>query len=182
MRVVAATNRDLAGAVAAGQFREDLYYRLKVVTIRLPPLRERREDIPLLVDHLVHRAAAQCGKPVGAVSDAALAVLRSYDWPGNVRELAHVLERSVALAQDAVIGVDDLPVGAARRAADERAGRPGRRLADPGGAEEALHPARARERSGGNISRAAAVLGLERRSLYRMLQRYGIAPRGGTEG
>ena len=113
MRVVAATNRDLAAAVAAGRFREDLYYRLNVVPLRLPPLRERRDDIPLLVDHLVQRAAAQCGKPVAGVSAAALAALRAHDWPGNVRELAHVLERSVALARGSVLDVDDLPADAA---------------------------------------------------------------------
>jgi DNA-binding NtrC family response regulator len=180
VRVVAATNRNLAAAVSAGQFREDLFYRLKVVSIRLPPLRERREDIPLLVDHLVRRAAVQCGKPAGAVSDAALAALRAYDWPGNVRELSHVLERSVALAQDAVIGVDDLP--SELRGAQAPGG-----ASDLAGDAPTLEELKKRyirhvvERSGGNISRAAAILGLERRSLYRMLQRYGIAPRGGTE-
>jgi transcriptional regulator with PAS, ATPase and Fis domain len=157
VRVVAATNRDLADAVRSGIFREDLFYRLNVVTIRLPPLRERREDIPLLIDHLVHRAAVHCGKPVDAVSDAALAVLRAYDWPGNVRELAHTLERSVVLAQDTVITVDDL-------------------VADAPTLEELKkrYIRRVLEKAGGNISRAATVLGLERRSLYRMLQRYGI--------
>ena len=174
VRVVAATNRDLAGAAASGEFREDLYYRLKVVTISLPPLRERREDISLLVDHLVRRAATQCGKPVSALSDAALAVLHDYDWPGNVRELAHVLERSVALAQDAVISVDDLP-------AELRGGPPPAVPTDLVGDRPTLEELKQRyirhvfEESGGNVSRAAAVLGLERRSLYRMLRRYGIA-------
>ena len=176
VRVVAATNRNLATAVSKGQFREDLYYRLNVVTIRLPPLRERRDDIPLLVDHLVQRAATQCGKTVTAVSDAVLAVLRAYDWPGNVRELSHVLERSVALAQDSAIGVDDLPA--------ELRGAPSAVLpADLIGDSPTLEELKQRyirhvlERSGGNVSRAAVILGLERRSLYRMLQRYGIAPR-----
>jgi DNA-binding NtrC family response regulator len=179
VRVVAATNRNLEAAVAAGQFREDLYYRLKVVTVRLPPLRERRDDIPLLVDHLVRRAAAQCGKPVSDVSDAALAVLRGYDWPGNVRELSHVLERSVALAQDTVIRLEDLPA--------ELRGTPAASApADLVGDSPTLEELKKRyirhvlERSGGNISRAAAILGLERRSLYRMLQRYGIAARPST--
>jgi DNA-binding NtrC family response regulator len=173
VRVVAATNRDLADAVRSGIFREDLFYRLNVVTIRLPPLRERREDIPLLIDHLVHRAAVHCGKPVDAVSDAALAVLRAYDWPGNVRELAHTLERSVVLAQDTVITVDDLPV-------ELRGGMPATEsddlVADAPTLEELKkrYIRRVLEKAGGNISRAATVLGLERRSLYRMLQRYGI--------
>jgi DNA-binding NtrC family response regulator len=178
VRVVAATNRDLAGAVNDGQFREDLYYRLKVVTIQLPPLRERREDIPLLVDHLVRRAGVQCGRPVSAVSDAALAALRIYDWPGNVRELSHVLERSVALAHDAVIGIDDLPPELRGAPATST---PGDLIGDSPTLEELKkrYIRRVLERSGGNISRAAAILGLERRSLYRMLQRYRIAPRGG---
>jgi DNA-binding NtrC family response regulator len=177
VRVVAATNRDLAAAVSGGEFREDLYYRLKVVTIHLPALRERRDDIPLLVDHLVQRAAAQYGKPVAAVSDPALAVLCAYDWPGNVRELAHVLERSVALAQDTVISVEDLP-------ADLRGGptaaAPPDLIADAPTLEElkVRYIRHVLQRNGGNVSRAAAVLGLERRSLYRMLHRYGIAPRG----
>jgi transcriptional regulator with PAS, ATPase and Fis domain len=141
VRVVAATNRDLTSAVSNGQFREDLYYRLKVVTILLPPLRERRDDIPLLVDHLVRRAAVLCGKPVSAVSDAALAALRAYDWPGNVRELSHILERSVALAQDAVIGVDDLP---SELRGAPLASTPGDLIGDSPTleAEEALHPPR----------------------------------------
>jgi DNA-binding NtrC family response regulator len=180
VRVLAATNRDLAAAVAAGRFREDLYYRLKVVTIVLPALRERRDDIPLLVDHLVQRAARQCRKPVTGVSEAALAALKAYDWPGNVREMAHLLERSVALAQHEVIGLDDLPqeihMPLPVDAHDLLAGRPT--------LEELkqLYIQRVLDESGGNISRAATVLGVDRRSLYRMLQRYGISHRGLADG
>ena len=175
VRIVAATNRDLAAAVAAGRFREDLYYRLNVVTIRLPPLRERRDDIPLLVDHLVHRAAAQCGKAVAGVSAAALAALRAHDWPGNVRELAHVLERSVALARGSVLDVDDLPTDLQ----GESSPQPVDLLADLPTLEQLKHRyiQHIVELHGGNVSRAAAVLGIERRSLYRMLRRYGIAHR-----
>ncbi len=175
VRVVAATNRDLAAAVASGRFREDLYYRLNVVTLRLPPLRERRDDIPLLIDHLVHRAALQCGKPVAGVSAAALDALRAYDWPGNVRELAHVLERSVALARGSVLDVDDLP---ANLRGDTTPG-PTDLLADLPTLEQLKHRyiQHVVELHGGNVSRAAAVLGIERRSLYRMLRRYGIAHR-----
>jgi DNA-binding NtrC family response regulator len=180
VRVLAATNCDLAAAVASGRFREDLYYRLKVVTIVLPPLRERREDIPLLVDHLVQRAARQCGKPVSGVSEAALAVLQAYNWPGNVREMAHVLERGVALAQHEVIGVDDLPP-------EIRSPLPSATpdlLASRPTLEELkqLYIQRVLEESDGNVSRAATVLGVDRRSLYRMLQRYGISHRGLGEG
>jgi DNA-binding NtrC family response regulator len=175
VRIVAATNRDLAAAVAAGRFREDLYYRLNVVTLRLPPLRERRDDIPLLVDHLVHRAAAQCGKAVAGVSAAALAALRAHDWPGNVRELAHVLERSVALARGSVLDVDDLPTDLQ----GESSPQPLDLLADLPTLEQLKHRyiQHIVELHGGNVSRAAAVLGIKRRSLYRMLRRYGIAHR-----
>ncbi|MDX2169243.1 MAG: sigma-54 dependent transcriptional regulator [Deltaproteobacteria bacterium] len=176
VRVVAATNRDLAAAVAAGQFREDLYYRLKVVTLAVPPLRERREDIPLLVQHLVQRAAAHCGKAVHGVSPAALAMLEAHDWPGNVRELSHVLERAVALSHGAVLDLADLPPELRTPGAPSR----GDLLADSP-TLDALKQRYIRlvvQQQGGNVTRAAAVLGLERRSLYRMLQRYGIDHRG----
>jgi two-component system response regulator AtoC len=175
VRVLAATNRDLPVMVSTGRFREDLYYRLKVVTIHLPPLRERRDDIPLLVEHLVRRAAQQCGKRVSGVSEGALALLRAYHWPGNIRELAHVLERTVALAQRSVIGIDDLP---------QDLHAPG-----PAGTDDLLtdrptleelkrrYIRRVLEESRGNVSHAATTLGIDRRSLYRMLQRYGIALR-----
>jgi DNA-binding NtrC family response regulator len=175
VRVLAATNVDLGAAVAAGRFREDLYYRLKVVTVALPPLRDRREDIPLLVEHFVRQAARHCGKTVTGVSTDALKVLCEYGWPGNVRELAHVLERSVALAQHEVLGVDDLPAevrpAGAAPLADVLADRP---------TLEELKQRYIRlvvAESGGNISRAAHALGVDRRSLYRMLDRYGIAYR-----
>src|SRR5207237_6931836 len=153
---IAATNRDLGGAVATGRFREDLYYRLKVVTIHLPPLRERREDIPLLVDHLVRKAAASCGKRVTGVSEAALALLGAYDWPGNIRQLGHVLERSVALAQHEVLAAEDLPddIGAAppenggALPARPPAGRPA--LAGP----KRRHRQTGLPESGGNVRRA----------------------------
>jgi two-component system, NtrC family, response regulator AtoC len=177
VRVIAATNRDLATAVTNGRFREDLYYRLKVVTMQLPPLRERREDIPLLVDHLVRRAARECRKNVTGVSEAALALLCAYQWPGNVRELAHVLERGVALAQHEILTAEDLP-GEVRQTppsvAPPESDRP--TLAEL----KRRYVQRIYEENGGNVSRAAAVLGVDRRSLYRMLQRYGVTPRGGT--
>jgi DNA-binding NtrC family response regulator len=176
VRTIAATNRDLAALVAAGRFREDLYYRLKVVTISLPALRERRDDVPLLVDHLVRRAARGCGKPVAGVSKEALAVLGAYHWPGNIRELAHVLERGVALAQHPVLGVEDLPPEVRRDgpapSATTLTDRPTLRDLKRRYVRQVL------EETGGNVSRAAAVLGVDRRSLYRMLQRWGLAPRG----
>ena len=175
-RVIAATNRDLAAAVTAGRFREDLYYRLKVVTIAVPPLRERADDIPLLVDQLVRRAAHECGKTVTGVSEQALALLRAYRWPGNVRELAHVLERGVALAQHEVIMAEELPrelrEPAAPHAEDVPPDRPTLNEL------KRRYIRRVFDENGGNITQAAAVLGVDRRSLYRMLHRHGIAWRG----
>ena len=184
VRVVAATHRNLLALVEEGRFREDLYYRLKVVTIHLPPLRERRDDIPLLVDHLVRRAATSCGKQVTGVSESALALLGAYDWPGNIRELAHVLERTVALAQHDVLAAEDLPseIGAGHRE-NGGAALPASQPADrPTLAElKRRYIAQVLEESRGNVSRAAAVLGVDRRSLYRMLQRYGLARAGSRE-
>ena len=174
-RLVAATNRDLLQEVERGTFRGDLFYRISAFPIRIPALRERRDDVPLLVEHLVQRAAVQCGKPVAGVSAAALAALCAYDWPGNVRELAHALERSVALARDSVLDVEDLPAvirGARSQPVADLA-------ADLPTLEQLKHRyiQHVVELHGGNVSRAAAVLGIERRSLYRMLRRYGIAHR-----
>jgi len=175
-RVIAATNRDLAAAVAAGRFREDLYYRLKVVTIAVPPLRERPDDVPLLVEGLVRRAARECGKEVGGVSEQALALLCAYRWPGNVRELAHVLERGVALAQHDVIMAEELPAELRDPAPRSTEGIPPDR---PTLNElKRRYIRRVIEESGGNVTQAASVLGVDRRSLYRMLQRHGIPWRG----
>jgi two-component system, NtrC family, response regulator AtoC len=178
VRVLAATNRNLATMVTTGRFREDLYYRLKVVTVQLPPLRDRRDDIPLLVEHLVRRAARQCAKPVSGVSEGALALLQAYHWPGNIRELAHVLERSVALAQGDLIGIDDLPpdlhVSAPEPNEDLLGDRPTLDELKRRYIRRVLQDTR------GNVSHAAATLGVDRRSLYRMLQRYGIILRDGN--
>jgi DNA-binding NtrC family response regulator len=122
VRIIAATNIDLQELVRRGEFREDLYYRLNVITIKLPPLRERREDIPLLVDHFVGKYAAENGKEVHGVTPEALAILLDHHWPGNVRELENVIERAVVLATAPEIGVDLLP---------EALNRDGMRLVSP---------------------------------------------------
>jgi two-component system response regulator HydG len=109
VRIVAATNRDLAAEVRAGRFREDLFYRLDVVAVRLPPLRERREDVPLLATSFLRGFAERNRRPVTGFSDAALQALASHDWPGNVRELQHAVERAVVLCKGEVVEVDDLP-------------------------------------------------------------------------
>jgi DNA-binding NtrC family response regulator len=109
VRVVAASNKDLTQEVETQRFRLDLYYRLNVITLHLPPLRERREDIPLLVSHFLRKYAVQNHKEVTAIQQQALQRLEAYDWPGNVRELENVIERAVVLGQGATIGVAELP-------------------------------------------------------------------------
>jgi len=109
VRMVAATHKDLMHEVDIGRFRLDLYYRLNVITIHLPPLRERREDIPLLVAHFLRKFAEQNGKEVTGIQQQALQALQGYDWPGNVRELENIIERAVVLAKGPTIGLSELP-------------------------------------------------------------------------
>jgi transcriptional regulator with PAS, ATPase and Fis domain len=110
VRVITATNRDLEQALGSGQFREDLYYRLNVIPIFLPPLRERREDIPLLIDHFIKRCSRLNNKPVGAISQEALELCQSYEWPGNVRELENAIENAIVLGEGDVLLPEHLPV------------------------------------------------------------------------
>src|SRR5574341_64711 len=167
-RVIAATNRDLRQAVADGRFREDLFYRLDVIPILLPPLRERTEDIPLLVDHFLEQLRAETGKPVEGVTREALGALMARPWPGNVRELRNVLERGVVLAQGPYITADDL----------ELLDTP----APPGEEPISLREAERRHietvlaRCGGNVTRAARALGIDRVTLHRKIEKYGIRP------
>jgi len=107
--VIAATNRDLEKMVADGTFREDLYYRLAVVSIRVPPLRERADDIPLLVDHFLQKHAERLGRPRPGVDKPVYSAFSMYAWPGNIRELENVIERALVLDRDGVLGLDDLP-------------------------------------------------------------------------
>jgi DNA-binding NtrC family response regulator len=175
VRIVAASNRDLEGLVGRGEFREDLYYRLNVVPIRVPPLRERVQDIPELCEHILARHAVS-GAP-RTIARAALARLSAYGWPGNVRELENELARAAALA-DGVIEVAHLSaqVAAASPAPAARAPR-GREL-QLRPQVEALERALVEEalrRTGGNQTAAARLLGLSRFGLQKKLRRYGIA-------
>jgi len=180
VRVVAATHRDLSAMVKDGGFREDLYYRLDVVTVRLPPLRERKQDIPLLVDHFLRSLAHRHRRGPVAVDPDAQARLLAYDWPGNVRQLQNVLERALVLAEQDVIGPEHLPeeirlVAAAPREPRVRDAAPegdGAALADV----ERQHVLRVLDAMGGNRQAAAKVLGISRRTLLRMLQRWGMVP------
>jgi len=168
VRVIAATNADLRAEVAAGRFREDLLFRLNTIEIRLPPLRERREDILPLAQYFLKRHSARYGKERQGFSPAALQELRAYDWPGNVRELDHTVERAVLLARMPQIQAEDLALIA------PAAGR-GPVLSDTNLEtleREAIRQALARH--DGNVSLAAKALGLSRSALYRRLQRYGL--------
>jgi len=180
VRVVAATNRPLEDAIQTGKFREDLYYRLNVVTVVLPPLRERRADIGELIEHFLTT------RTVGAVrcqvEPEARAALERYDWPGNVRELANVLERAQILAEEHRITLDDLPenlagaipVGSPRPAAPADV----RLLAEV----ERRHVLEVLRQEKGNKVHAAKALGISRRALYRLLEKYGVDERGAGTG
>ena len=169
VRVVAASNRDLAQAVKDGRFREDLFYRLNVVTIVIPPLRERREDIPLLAEHF----AAKHGRAEGAaISAPARDLLVAYDWPGNVRELENVVARALALNPSGVVTPEDLAdhVRSARPAAATLAALAGVTQERPTLAElEKRYAAQVLQETAGNKTRAAEILGIDRKTLYRLL-------------
>ena len=175
VRVVAATNEDLARNVKEGKFREDLWFRLRVVPLRLPPLRERREDIPLLVKHLVQKHALRLSRPPLEPDAEAMRALLDHPWPGNIRELEHALERGLLLARGEAITLADLPPEIAAAAAEAAAG---------GGAEGGYRRARdAWERrwledllreAGGSVARAAELAGLHRSTLYEKLTRFGL--------
>jgi DNA-binding NtrC family response regulator len=173
VRVVAATHRDLEALVRAGRFREDLYYRLKVISIELPPLRERREDLPELVGFFLARYAERNRKRVSHVSDEAMARLRAYSWPGNIRELEHSIERAVAMANTEVLFPEDFPLGA-----PDSEGAEGAASASSLEEMERAHIVKVLNDVGFNKSRASEVLGIDRATLYRKAQRYGIDLRG----
>jgi len=175
VRVVAATNVNLRQAVRRGTFREDLYYRLNVVPIHVPPLRERRPDIPFLVDHFARRAARECGRQVDGVSAGALEVLTRYDWPGNVRELENVIHRAVVLAGGPVVMLRDVPLEVAMP-------ETGSRLTDDTGLPlreaceqfERQYVLRVLERVQWNVSRAARLLGVHRNTVLTKLSAWNI--------
>jgi len=177
VRILAATNRDLAEEVASGRFREDLYYRLNVIQIALPPLRERMEDVPLLVHHFLAKHAAELGKEVTGISQEAMDRLLAHPFPGNVRELENITERAVALSSGPVVDLDALPPTVLAR---ERAERPSR-IPEGGVNLEALVAdfersllREALERSGGVKKRAARLLGISFRSFRYRLEKLGL--------
>jgi PAS domain S-box-containing protein len=168
-RVIAATNRPVDRMVEEGEFRADLYYRINVVRIDIPPLRERMEDVPLLVEHFVSRFNAELDRDIEGVTDAALSALMAYDYPGNVRELENIVERAFVLCREGTIDLRHLPreiVGGGRA---------------PAGADglerlEASYLLNALRRNGWNRAQTARELGIHKTTLYRKMKRYGIRP------
>jgi two-component system response regulator AtoC len=173
VRIVAATNKNLEELVVEKKFREDLFYRLNVVSIHLSPLRERMDDVPILADHFLRKYAAENKKAVSRISTEAMDLLLRYHWPGNVRELENILERAVTLSRHSLILPEDLPrrfrveaneIGASSLPSQIS-------LTDL----EKLYIKKVLDETGGNKKKAADILGIDRRTLYRMAARYGIS-------
>jgi transcriptional regulator with GAF, ATPase, and Fis domain len=186
VRLIAATSRDLTREISAGRFREDLFYRLNVVPLQLPPLRERREDIPLLVEHFRQKYNARLKKSVERIEDDALAALSGYSWPGNIRELENVLERTILFAERPVIRAADLPPSlraAPPLAEDAAPSAPGVPTA-PGPLKEIVKEqvqaierdliVRGLEVTNGNVTRTAKLLKISRKSLQMKMKEFGL--------
>ncbi|MEZ6067080.1 MAG: sigma-54 dependent transcriptional regulator [Planctomycetaceae bacterium] len=180
VRLLAATNADLKAMVEAGTFRRDLYYRLSVVSISLPPLRERRSDIPLLIDHFLKEFQERMGKRVEGITKRARQALTAYDWPGNIRQLRNVVEGMLALDMDGVLDIDDLPEEIAPLSTEEEVlpstnanGADGL-IGRPLDQVEAYYIARALELTEGKREETAKMLGIGERTLYRKLKEYGL--------
>jgi DNA-binding NtrC family response regulator len=190
IRVISATNRRLDRLVAEGTFREDLYYRLNVVTIPVPPLRERKEDIPLLVEHFMRKYSVENSKDIGFVDEEALSLLMDYDWPGNVRELENTVERAVVIAKKDFICREYLPL-AVQKGATEMSRRLSESVPSGTGAStprkettqhelslhemEKMHISRVLELNGWNIKKAANALKIDRTTLYNKMKKYNLS-------
>lgn len=188
VRVVSATNRNLEKMIEDGEFREDLYYRLNVFPINLPPLRERPEDLPMLANHFAVKFARQMGVPPAGVAADAIAMLRAYNWPGNVRELENIIERGMILARGAVLGTPHLDFGRRAPAANQAGMTPtpvdvamapavgddGKSLAERLLDSERKEIVSAIEKSRGNIASAARILGINRSTLYYRLRKHDL--------
>jgi DNA-binding NtrC family response regulator len=184
VRIIAATNKDLAGMMEQKTFREDLFYRLNVVEIRMPPLRTRKEDIPLLLDHCTKRLNRELGKNVQGFSDEVRRLFTQYDWPGNVRELENVVERAMVLSKSDVLGIENVPNQITRlREIDEphesafanfELPEGGLSLIDTVEEIEKILIGQALERTGGNKTRAADLLGVTRKIMRYKSEKYGL--------
>jgi two-component system response regulator PilR (NtrC family) len=181
IRVIAATNQDLAKMVTDGRFREDLYYRINVIQVQLPPLRDRRDDIPLLAGHFLEKFREQMGKDIASISQESMTYLERYDWPGNIRELENVIERAVALESSAAILPDSLPPPLRGLPSKNGQGQAAPHLPDAGFDLEAHVEnverdfiAQALKRAGGKQSKAAELLGMSFRSFRYYVKKYNL--------
>ncbi len=172
-RILAATHRDLKKLIAEGKFREDLYYRLNVVSLTLPPLRERTEDLPLLVDQFINRFNSRHNRDVDSIDEEALDLLMEYSWPGNIRELENVIERACLLCSSRTIGTECLPseIAGSRTTATKRTRN---RLQDDMEAVEIRKIRAALEKTGNNKKAAAEILGIHKATLFRKMKKYRI--------
>ena len=171
VRVIAASNRDLEQEMAEGGFRPDLYHRLGVVTLHLPPLRERMEDLPLLVDHHLKRLCAELGRTEPELTEAVWERMREYDWPGNVREVRNILERALVLSPEGTVGADDIPSSAPVTDSGDPTGVPvGTPLTEAVDTYKRWMVQRSLDACGGNQTRAAQLLGMHRSSLNRLMK------------
>lgn len=166
VRILAATNRDLKKAIAENRFRKDLYYRLNVISIHVPPLRERKEDIPLLAEAAIRKYCAELNKEMVKISPSALKLLMDYDWPGNVRELENIIERALVIGQGKEIGENDLPFSR-KEMGPERFPRSLKMM-------EKMHIERILKETDWNISKAARELDIDRQTLYNKMEKYEI--------
>jgi two-component system response regulator AtoC len=169
-RLIALTNVDLETAVKAGRFREDLFYRLHVISIRVPPLRERQQDLSKLIQHFLKHYAAKHGRAVQSVAPEARAVLQAYDYPGNARELANVIERAVIVAAEKRIEKEDLPRGVSAAVSERQQKQKPRSLAQL----EAAYITEILSATGGNKAECARILGISRKNLYEKIARYNL--------
>jgi transcriptional regulator with PAS, ATPase and Fis domain len=178
VRIIAATNRDLERLVKEGKFRDDLFYRLNVVRITLPPLRERPEDIPMLAHHFLQKCGVGAARAVRGFHPDTLTLLTQYRWPGNVRELENAIERAVSLSHGPLLTPEDFPL-AIRQAPETRDhGREGEEAVPEAYLTleevEKRHLVRVLRETKGNKVKAAKILGIDRRTLYRMAERFGL--------
>jgi DNA-binding NtrC family response regulator len=177
-RVIAATHRDLETLVRERTFREDLYFRLRVVELRVPPLRDRRADIPILIDHFLRKLARTLNQPPRVVTREALAVLSAHDWPGNVRELENALTRAAVLARGDVIDAADLSLG---ESAAQTAHAMAHEVGDSLASAEAAHVPPNLAKAGGNKRKAARMLRVSRTRLDRLIERHQLGDASGSD-
>jgi transcriptional regulator with PAS, ATPase and Fis domain len=168
-RLICATNRNLETAVEKGDFREDLYYRLNVFSIQVPPLRERREDVPVLAEYFLERLTSNMNKGIKGFTPEAMQMLSNYNWPGNVRELHNAIERAVVVTRGELVTADALPIlsGTGVNATN---GVTEQSLE----AMEKVHIQKVLESTGGNVSRSAEILGIDRKTLYQKIEKYNL--------